>query len=440
MERCDIMPLDMKSYHLIGIGGVGMSALAEALLDTGAAVSGSERFLDQGRALPVLDVLRRQGARIHPQDGSGVTDGLTAVVASSAIEPDNPDLAAAAARGVPVLHRSQALAAALAGRTLVAVTGTCGKSTITAMLGHILDVAGLEPAVVNGAACVNWCSETRTGAVLRGVGDLCVIEADESDRSLLNFHPAHALVSNCSADHFTLEASHALFDAFLAQASGACLDGRRDDEPVLEVREGDWSCDFDFRGRVVTLPQPGRHNAVNAWQAARMAEILGVPADVSARALASFRGIKRRMELVGTRADGVRVVDEYAHNTEKIRAALRTLQARSTRTLAVWRPHGYGPLAKMFDELVAMFAQTLRPGDVLFLLPVFDAGGTAARTIHSDALRDALLAAGTACELLTDHPSLIRRLRAMAAPGDVIVTMGARDPDLPLTASLVASH
>jgi UDP-N-acetylmuramate--alanine ligase len=431
------MPLDMKCYHLIGIGGVGMSALAEALLDTGAAVSGSERFLDQGRALPVLDVLRRQGARIHPQDGSGVADGLTAVVASSAIEPDNPDLAAAAARGVPVLHRSQALAAALAGRALVAVTGTCGKSTITAMLGHILDVAGLEPAVVNGAACVNWCSETRTGAVLRGAGALCVIEADESDRSLLNFHPAHALVSNCSADHFPLEASHALFDAFLAQASGACLDGRRDDEPVPEVREGGWSCDFDFRGRVVTLPQPGRHNAVNAWQAARMAEILGVPADVSARALASFRGIKRRMELVGTRADGVRVVDEYAHNTEKIRAALRALQARSTRTLAVWRPHGYGPLAKMFDELVAMFAQTLRPGDVLFLLPVFDAGGTAARTIHSDALRDALRAAGAACELLPDHPSLIRRLQAMAAPGDVIVTMGARDPDLPLTAQVM---
>ncbi len=430
----------MKRYHLIGIGGVGMSALAEALLDAGAGVSGSERFLDQGRPPPVLDILRRQGARIAPQDGSGVVPGLTAVVASSAIESDNPDLVAAARLGVPVLHRSQALAAALDGRTLVAVAGTCGKSTITAMLGHILATAGLAPAVVNGAACVNWRSETRTGAVLRGTGSLAVIEADESDRSLLNFHPAHSLVSNCSADHFSLAETHALFDAFLAQTSGASLDGRRADEPEPTVEEGDWSCAFEFRGRVFTLPLPGRHNAVNAWQAARMAEILGVPAETSAQALAAFRGIQRRMELVGTRANGVRVVDEYAHNTEKIRAALRTLQARSRRTLAVWRPHGYGPLAKMFNELVAMFAETLRPDDILFLLPVFDAGGTASRTIQSDALRDALRATGAACELLPDHPALIRRLEALAAPGDVIVTMGARDPDLPLTAQALASR
>ncbi|MGI5867919.1 MAG: UDP-N-acetylmuramate--L-alanine ligase [Kiritimatiellia bacterium] len=429
----------VNRYHLVGIGGVGMSALAEALLDTGAVVSGSERFLDQGHPLPVLDILRRQGARIHPQDGSGVASDLAAVVASSAIEADNPDLAAAAACGVPVVHRSQALAAALADRTLVAIAGTCGKSTITGMLGHILDVAGLDPAVVNGAPCVNWRSESRTGAVRRGSGSFCVVEVDESDRSLLNFRPAHALVSNCSADHFPLEESHALFDAFLAQVSGASLDGRHDAEPVPDIQELDWACTFTFRGSVVTLPLPGRHNAVNAWQAARMAEILGVPAEASARALASFRGISRRMELVGTRPDGVRVIDEYAHNPEKIRAALRTLQSRSARTLAIWRPHGYGPLKKMFDALVAMFAETLRPDDILFLLPVFDAGGTAARTIQSDTLRDALLEAGATCELVPDHPSLIERIDATAAPGDIIVTMGARDPDLPLTARALAS-
>lgn len=429
----------MKKLHLVGIGGVGMSALAEALMDLGAEVSGSERFLDQGRPLPVLDVLRGQGATICPQDGSGVTADLSAVVVSSAIESDNPDLAAAARLGIPVLHRSQALAKALTGKKLIAVAGTCGKSTITAMLGHLLDIAGLSPSVVDGAPCVNWFSSQRTGAVLRGTGEYCVAEVDESDKSLLNFYPVHALISNASADHFSLDETNALFDQFLSQVSGSVIDGRADTEPLPEVQEKEWSCEFPFRGRVITLPHPGRHNAINAWQACRLAEIIGVSPEVCVRAMASFRGIKRRMELIGTRSDGIRVIDEYAHNTEKIRAALKTLQSRSTRTLALWRPHGYGPLEKMLDSLTTMFTETLRHDDILFLMPVFDAGGSARRTIQSDILHERLVAAGVRCELLQDHPAVINRITELAHHGDIIVTMGARDPDIPVTAQTLAN-
>lgn len=429
----------MKKLHLVGIGGVGMSALAEALMDLGAEVSGSERFLDQGRPLPVLDVLRGQGATICPQDGSGVTADLSAVVVSSAIESDNPDLAAAARLGIPVLHRSQALAKALTGKKLIAVAGTCGKSTITAMLGHLLDIAGLSPSVVDGAPCVNWFSSQRTGAVLRGTGEYCVAEVDESDKSLLNFYPVHALISNASADHFSLDETNALFDQFLSQVSGSVIDGRADTEPLPEVQEKEWSCEFPFRGRVITLPHPGRHNAINAWQACRLAEIIGVSPEACVRAMASFRGIKRRMELIGTRSDGIRVIDEYAHNTEKIRAALQTLQSRSTRTLALWRPHGYGPLEKMLDSLTTMFRKTLRHDDILFLMPVFDAGGSAKRTIQSDILHERLVAAGVHCELLQDHPAVINRITKLAHHGDVIVTMGARDPDIPVTAQTLAN-
>ena len=429
----------MKKIHLVGIGGVGMSALAEALLDLGVNVSGSERFLDQGRPLPVLDILRGQGATICAQDGSGVTADLSAVVVSSAIESDNPDLAAAARLGIPVLHRSQALAKALTGKKLIAIAGTCGKSTITAMVGHILDVAGLSPSVVDGAPCVNWFSSQRTGAVLRGTGEYCVAEVDESDKSLLNFHPVNAIISNASADHFSLEETNALFDQFLSQVSGAVIDGRTDTEPLPEIQEKEWACEFRFRGQVITLPHPGRHNAINAWQACRLAEIVGVSPETCARALASFRGIKRRLELVGTRSDGIRVIDEYAHNTEKIRASLKTLQSRSTRTLALWRPHGYGPLEKMLDSLTAMFIETLRHDDVLILMPVFDAGGTAKRTIQTEVLHERLVAAGVACELLQDHPAVINRINELARHGDIIVTMGARDPDIPVTAQVLAT-
>ncbi len=428
----------MAKLHLVGIGGVGMSALAEALMDIGAEVTGSERFMDQGKPLPVLDALRSQGAQIFPQDGSGVTPDVRSVVASSAIEPDNTDLLAANRLGVEVIHRSVALARAISPKTLVAVAGTCGKSTITAMLGHILEEAGFDPFVVNGAPCVNWHSGMRTGAVRNGRGEFCVAEMDESDRSLLNFNPEHAIISNCSADHFCLIESNEIFDNFLTHVSGLVLDGRYDTEPMPEIHEHEWSCEFLYRGKVLTLPHPGRHNALNAWQAARMAEKLGATTDDCIRAMATFRGIKRRLELVGIRGDGVRVIDEYAHNTEKIRASLETLRSRSKRVLALWRPHGYGPLFKMFDSLVEMFTETLRPDDMLFLLPVFDAGGTAKRDINSDALYERLIANGVKCELLPDHPAVIERISELVRHGDIIVTMGARDPDLPLTASLLS--
>ncbi len=420
--------------HLTGIGGVGMSALAELLLDSGIEVSGSERFLDHGKALPVLDVLCLQGAHIFPQNGSGVTDDIDAVVISSAIERDNPDIAAAERKGIEVVHRSVALARALASKRIVSVAGTSGKSTITAMLGHILNETGFQPSVVNGAPCINWCSSERTGAVLKGNGDLCIVEVDESDCSLFNFNPEHALISNCSADHFCLLESNTIFNEFLTQVTGNVLDGRYEPDLPPAVRELEWGCEFSHRGRVVTLPQPGLHNATNAWQAIRMAEMLGAETDACIGAISTFKGIKRRLELVGIRDDGVRVVDEYAHNTEKIRASLKTLSARSKRVLALWRPHGYGPLAKMFADLVEMFSETLRADDVLFLLPVFDMGGTAARSINSDLLRDQLVSKGADCRLVADHKSAISSIRATACSGDVIVTMGARDPELPVTA------
>lgn len=429
----------MNAFHLIGIGGVGMSALAETLLDHGARVSGSERFCDQGRALPVLDILRNQRINIVPQNGSGIHSNLTAVITSSAIEADNPDVLAANRLGIPIKHRSSTLANTLADKRLIAITGTCGKSTITAMLGHILEVAGLDPTVVNGAQCANWHTPKRTGAVLHGTGNLCIIEADESDRSLLNFHPETALVSNASADHFSLEDTNTLFDAFIAQVSGTVIDGRNDSEPLPEITAHDWACSFEFRNQLITLSQPGRHNAINAWQAARMAELLDVPPQTIAKALASFKGIKRRLETIGVRSDGVRVVDEYAHNPEKIRATLETLKSRSARTLALWRPHGYGPLEKMFEDLSTMFTETLRPDDHLFLLPVFDAGGTASRTIKTEALQERLAASGVKAEWFPDHTAAIMRISSLADAGDIIVTMGARDPDLPETAKALCT-
>ena len=428
-------------WHLVGAAGTGMSALAEVLLDSGARVSGSDRFLDGGEALPSLSALRRGGVELFPQDGSGVRPGLTAaVVASTAVEADNPDLAAARAAAIPVLHRSEALARAVAGPRLVAVAGTCGKSTTTAILGHVLAEAGLSPTVVNGAPCPAWTrGGARTGAVLRGDGPLCVAEVDESDKSHLRFNPAAAIVLNASADHFPLDETNALFDEFLARVEPGApvVDARRDPPPP--AREGEWSVEFGFLGETLALPCPGLHNAADAAAACRMALALGVPREALAPALATFPGVSRRMQLVGRRPGGPRVVDDYAHNTEKLRSSILALQERSRRLFAVWRPHGYAPLRKMRSDLAAMFAAALRPDDRLLLLPVFDAGGTADRSVSSADLARDLAALGVEASLPATPEEAASEILASAGPDDIAATFGARDPALPRLARALAA-
>ncbi len=419
----------MKS-HLVGIGGVGMSALAEFLSDRGEEITGSDRFLDHHTAVRSLACLRARGIRLYPQDGSGVQDDTDRVLVSTAIEAGNPDLLEAKKRGIPVVHRARALAEGLSHQKLIAVAGTCGKSSTTAILGHLFEVAGASPTVVNGAPCINWISESRTGAVLSGTGDYCIAEVDESDRSLLDFTPEAAVLLNVSADHFPLAESHALFDRFLAQVKGVVVDGRKLPPPE-NVRAGDWSVSFTLDGQDLMLPLPGLHNAWNAAAACRLAKKLGVPEACLPKALASFRGVSRRLELVGTSTRGYRAVDDYAHNTEKIRACLQTLQARAPRVLAIWRPHGYQPLRAMWKDLAAMFGQTLRPFDRLLVLPIFDAGGTARRDISSKDFVAELAKAGCPADY-AETPDCARDMaRSWAESGDILATLGARDPGLP---------
>lgn len=426
--------LSAQRFHVAGVAGVGMSALAEALLDAGATVSGSDRLWDRGDPSPVVAKLVAQGLSMCPQDGSAITAGMDALAVSTAIEADNPERQAAERLGVPIRHRAEVLAELLADRPLIAVGGTCGKSTTTAMLGVLLAGCGLDPTVVNGAAVVDWRSETRTGSVRRGMGPWCIAEVDESDRSLLRFHPAHAILTNASADHFPLETTLELFNQFRAQTSGIVIDGVRGDAQPPTFEPLPWGSRFAWQGQDYAVPIPGIHNALNAWQAVRMALALGLPSARLAEALAAFRGVERRLERVGTRADGVPVVDDYAHNTEKLRAAWRTLAAGHARVLGLWRPHGYGPLRAMLDELAKMFAETCRPEDRLYLLPVYDAGGTADRSITSGVLAERLRSLGVGVVEVASHDEARERMADEARPGDVLATFGARDPDLPRTA------
>lgn len=414
-----------------------MSALAQVFLDSGHSVSGGDRALaGAGPRPPVLAELAAQGARLGPDDGSLVDAGVSRVVVSTAIEETNADLVRARGLGIPVVHRAVALAEAIAPRKLLAVAGTCGKSTVTAILGHLLAECGFDPMVVNGAQVVGWNARGgRVGSVRRSSrapsaeDAWAVAEIDESDRSLVAFRPYAAIVTNASADHYSKEEMDAVFDAFVDGIPGPLVDGRREAVVPSAVAR--------------TIPLPGEHNAVNAECALRLALAIGAPADALAAAMRTFPGVERRLQRVGSlkcaSGDEVAVYDDYAHNPEKLRAMLTTLQAAHPKGVAaVWRPHGYAPLRKTMDALAAMFRDTLRPCDLLVLPPVYDAGGTADRSVNSGDL--AVRLNGLPVRVVEGLEEAEAVLRPSASDYGAIVVSGARDPGLPVLARRLSEN
>ena len=390
-----------------------MSALAEALVSLGHAVSGADRLVgtvDRRFWPPSLARMEALGVKVFSDDGSGIDGSVDRIIVSTAIEDGNPGLARAKEFGIPVVHRAAALADALSPFKLVAVAGTCGKSTVTAMLAHVLKACGMDPFAVNGAAVVGW-----NGSVLAGKGRYAVAEVDESDKSLTAFRPYAAIITNSSSDHYSKEEMDDVFDDFAKDVKG----------PVIDGRAGRFGADSSL---------PGAHNRQNAGLALAMAVALGADEEKARKALLEFPGVERRMQFVGKCGDA-EVYDDYAHNPEKLHAMLTTLQERHAKGVAVlWRPHGYGPLRKMMDALASMFGLALRPQDRLFVLPVYDAGGTADRSVNSDALAAKI----RGCEFVETPDGAARLLTAQAPAFGAIVTAGARDPALPVTARRLA--
>ena len=421
--------------HLIGIGGVGMSALATALVRLGDEVTGADRTL----GTPNVKFLESLGVKVYPDDGSGVDAATDEVIVSTAIEETNAGLVKAKELGIPVTHRAKALARTLKGYKLVAVVGTCGKSTVTAMLGHVLAECGLDPMCVNGANVPGW-----EGAVRFGKGEYAVAEVDESDKSLVAFRPYAAIVTNASADHYSKEEMDEVFDAFVKDCEGPVIDGRKGLEGLeglgslegLECLEGLGSLEG------LDVPIPGKHNLQNAQHAVLMAIALGVEPENAIAAMRTFRGVERRLQLITSQTFQTSkppkpaVYDDYAHNPEKLKAMWTTLAEKHPEGICViWRPHGYAPLRKMMDALAAMFAETVRSCDKLLLLPVYDAGGTTDRSVNSDELKAKVEGEGEQrIELVPDLEAAYAWCAAHKGEYAAFVTCGARDPGLPALA------
>jgi UDP-N-acetylmuramate--alanine ligase len=363
-------------------------------------------------------------------------------------------MAAARALGVARQTRPALLAEVIgAGQPGVAIAGTSGKSTVTGMVGWILRRAGAPATVLGGAPLAGEGSGFSPGDDRAPV----VAEACESDGTLVGYRPGLGLIHNVTRDHQEVDALRAQFDAFAAQChrllgNAACPEAARiardrgghahgltyglapdADVPlrILELAPERAIGELDLPGGALRLdlPHPGAHNLENAAAAALVAHELGIAPGAIADALSCFPGMSRRFEVVGTTADGIRVVDDYAHNGAKIRAAVAAAQARPGRLLAIFQPHGYGPARFLRPELARLWPEILRPGDRLCYGPIFYAGGTVTRDVSSEALAGDLPAA-LGCACAADHAAIARWAASEARPGDTVLAMGARDPAL----------
>ena len=445
-------------YFFCGIGGSGMLPLAAILRAGGARVSGSDRSLDAGRLGNKFEYLRSLGIGLTPQDGSGLKEGMT-LVTSAAVEESIPDVVRAGELGLDRLTRPQLLARLLNdAQKSIAVGGTSGKSTVTGMIGWILHALHRQPSVMNGAVMKNFASPgSPFASALVGDPELFVSEVDESDGSIALYRPTVAVLCNISLDHKEMDELRALFAGFLAAADKAAVNlddpesrlvadalpaerliGFGFDSPNaalvgrnLELQPDGVRFTVDLGGerQEVALAIPGRHNALNALAALSAVHAIGIPLADAVPALARFAGLKRRLETIGT-AGGVTVIDDFAHNPDKIAATLETLTAQPGRLLIMFQPHGYGPLAKMGGELADTFAAGMREGDRLFLPDPVYQGGTVDKSRGSDWLAKAIHQAGGHAEHIPDRAAIGERLLRDALPGDRIAILGARDDTL----------
>lgn len=440
---------DLGRVHVIGIGGVGMNGVARLLVTRGIPVSGSDV-----RPWPALDALRALGATVHMGHDVSNLDGVDTVVYSTAIKEDNLELAEARRRGLRVLHRAEALVAAMNGRQVVAVAGTNGKTTTTSMMTNILQHCGLDPSFVIGGELAELGASAHHGS-----GEQFVVEADESDKTFLLYHPHVAIVTNIEADHIDTYGDLAGVEAAFAEfADRITADGFlvvcADDPGAMRLAEyarGQGRTVYSYghaegadlritnlRSNVsgstyqavldgetvgfVQINVPGPHIALNSGAALLAALRLGVTAPCAIEALASYRGVRRRFELKGT-VDGVRVYDEYAYHPTSMDAQLRTVRevAGDGRLIVVFQPYRlYRTIA--FE---AGLAAALDLADEVIVMEVFCPGEERQPGQGGSALARALTLPPENVVFEPSWSAVAPEVARRAKSGDLVVTMGA---------------
>jgi UDP-N-acetylmuramate--alanine ligase len=447
------LPRELGPIHFIGIGGIGMSGIAEVLINLNYRVQGSDASDNAN-----VKRLREKGAKVFVGHDAAHLGEAAVVVVSTAIKRDNPELAAAREKRLPVVRRAEMLAELMRLKQCVAVAGTHGKTTTTSLVATLLDAAGLDPTVINGGIINAYGTNARLGA-----GDWMVVEADESDGTFLKLPADIAIVTNVDPEHLdhflTFDAIKEAFRAFVENLpfygfAVMCLDhptvqelvGGIEDRRVITYGENPQAdvrlLDVDLNGgksrfsvlirdrkngrstRIddLVLPMPGHHNALNATAAVAVAHELKTPADVIRRALAGFGGVKRRFTRTGE-WNGVAIFDDYGHHPVEIAAVLRAARASTKgKVIAIAQPHRFTRLSTLFEQ----FASCFNDADVVIVADVYPAGEAPIAGVDSRALVAAINAHGHRHAAALESPDKIAGIvRRIASPGDYVVFLGA---------------
>ncbi|NCB39663.1 MAG: UDP-N-acetylmuramate--L-alanine ligase [Erysipelotrichia bacterium] len=434
----------------VGIGGMGMSGLAKILHSAGFCVAGSDRNLDGDYCRRLRDL----GVKIYPQDGAGPElfmqqSGLGAkdfcVVKSTAVENQVPDVQTAERLGIAQIMRSDLLAMMFNEKKGIAIGGTAGKTTTTGLVAWILQHAGKQPSCAVGGIIAGLDTNA-----FRGKGPHFVIEADESDGSIVKYRPWISVVTNISRDHKTLDELNGLFTDFLnntaadglrlvcaedqnaANLQKVCSAGvktygitEKADYQAEAVHMNADSAVFKVNNIEFTVRMPGEHNVLNALAAIAVTNMCGLELEEIADSLRAFPGMKRRFEKIGT-ASGITVVDDFAHNPAEIAAAVRAARKASKRRFIVYQPHGFGPTSFTRDDLIEVFS-ALKDDEFLFLDDIFYGGGTVNRDVTSEEIVKAVRQRFKNAWYTGSREEIIARITCEAQSGDMVLVMGARD-------------
>jgi UDP-N-acetylmuramate--alanine ligase len=440
---------DFKSPFFVGIAGAGMSAIAQYLKGIGKNVAGSDRFFKEGEYNETKDKLEAEGITCFLQNGQGITNDTDLVVISAAVEDTVVEVQKAKQLNIPIIRRSELLAIIAGSKKTIAIGGTSGKSTTTAMLFDILEYAGLQPSIISGAGLVSIIRQGKIGNAKVGAGEWLVIEADESDGSIVQYKPEIGLLLNIDKDHKEIEALLDIFKIFKENSKKFVVNRShplaknfsQDIEQDFSWNENDAgykATDFSQQGLAISfkvnevpfkLNLVGAHNMENALAAAAIAAQAGVALTIAAESLNRYEGIYRRAQVLGNK-QGVWLIDDFAHNPVKCAAAIRACQPIAPKVVAWFQPHGYGPTRFLRNDFVHEIGNVLRPEDEIWMSEIFYAGGTAVKDISANDLINDLKALNKPAFFIDNREEFLDAVRPHLTGNCVLLLMGARDPSL----------
>jgi len=450
-----------KNIFFIGIAGAGMSAIAQYLKGIGKEVSGSDRYFTADNQNDVRNKLEAEGIKCFVQDGSGIGHDTDLVVVSTAIEDTVFEVQKAKELNITIRKRSEVLAMITDSKRTIAVGGTSGKSTTSAMIFQILEYAGWQPSIISGAGLTSIIKQGKIGNAKVGSGDWLVIEADESDGSIVQYKPEIGLLLNVDKDHQEIDELMQIFSTFRdntqktfisnqsnALAAKISVDINNDfsvDENSAcgfvgeNFIQNGFHIQFEVHNQAFELRTVGRHNMENALAAIAVCAKVGVDFATASDALRHYEGIYRRHQIVGEK-HGVLLIDDYAHNPAKCAAAIRACQPLSHKVVAWFQPHGYKPTKFLRHDFVHEIADSLRPDDEIWMSEIFYAGGTAVKDISAADLVTDIQHLGKKAFFVDNRANFVAQVQPHLAPGTVLLLMGARDPSLEYFANEVLAE